>query len=52
MADEKGESVRRTAEMCNAPKSTLHDHVTGKVMFGARSGPDPYLSMEESLHVF
>jgi len=47
MAVEKGESVRRAAEMFNVPKSTLHDHVTGKVMFGARSGPDPYLSMEE-----
>lgn len=47
MAVEKGESVRRAAEKFNAPKSTLHDHVTIKVMFGARSGPDPYLSMEE-----
>ena len=47
IAVEKGEPVRRAAEMFNVPKSTLHDHITGKVMFGARSGPDPYLSLEE-----
>ena len=47
MAVEKGEPVRRAAEMFNVPKSTLHDHITGKVMFGARSGPDPYLTVEE-----
>ena len=47
MAVEKGEPVRRAAEMFNVPKSILHDHITGKVMFGARSGPDPYLTVEE-----
>ena len=26
MAVEKGEPVRRAAEMFNVPKSTLHDH--------------------------
>ena len=34
----------RTAEMYSIPKSTLHDHVTGKVMLGAKAGPTPYLT--------
>ena len=43
-AVEKGVSLRRTAEMYSIPKSTLHDHVTGKVMLGAKAGPTPYLT--------
>ena len=46
-AVEEGESIRRAAEMYSIPKSTLHDHVRGKVEFGARSGPDPYLTVAE-----
>lgn len=46
-AVEEGRSVRRAAEMYNIPKSTLHDHVRGRIAFGARSGPDPYLTVEE-----
>ena len=46
-AVDKGESVRRAAELYNVPRSTLHDRVSGKVMHGARSGPQPYLSIEE-----
>ena len=47
VAVEKGVSLRRAAEMYRVPKSTLYDHVTGKVAFGARSGPNPYLTTEE-----
>lgn len=44
---EKGLSIRTVAEMYGIPKSTLHDHVSGKVAYGAKSGPDPYLDLEE-----
>jgi hypothetical protein len=47
VAYEKGVSLRKAAEMYCIPKSTLHDHISGKVVFGARSGPKPYLTMEE-----
>lgn len=47
LAIERGNSLRQAAEMYQVPKSTLFDHVSGKVAFGARSGPDPYLTMEE-----
>ena len=33
--------------MYSIPKSTLHDHVSGKVRYGAKCGPDPYLDLEE-----
>ena len=46
-AVEQCESIRRAAEIFSIPKSTLHDRLTGKVLFGARSGPDPYLTCEE-----
>ena len=47
VAVEDGMSLRKAAEMFQVPKSTLYDRVTGKVKFGARSGPDPYLTNEE-----
>ena len=46
-AVERGVPLRRAAVLYNIPRSTLHDHVSGKVEFQARSGPDPYLSVEE-----
>jgi hypothetical protein len=33
--------------MYGVPKSTLHDHVSGKVLVGAKSGHDPYLTVED-----
>ena len=36
-----------TSRMYGIPKSTLRDYVTGKVQFGARPGPTPYLSHGE-----
>ena len=39
-AVQKGElSVRRAAEQYCVPKPTLHDHVSGRVLVGAISGP-------------
>lgn len=47
-AVELGEiSVRQAAEMYSVPRSTLHDRLTGKVQYGARPGPNPYLTREE-----
>ena len=46
-AVEKGESVLKAAEVYNAPCSTLHDRVSGKTAQDARSGPQPYLTLEE-----
>ena len=53
-ACEKGESVRRAAVMYGVPKSTLHDHMSGKVLVGAKPGRDPYLTVkvEEELASF
>lgn len=47
VAMENGISLRKASEMYRIPKSTLHDHFTGKVSFGARPGPDPYLTDAE-----
>ena len=49
-----GMSVRRAAEEYGIPRSTLHDYVTGRVVFGAKSGPKAYLtpSEEEELVTF
>lgn len=46
-AVEKGESVRKAAELYNVPRSTLHDRLSGKTAEDARSGLQPYLSPEE-----
>ena len=42
-----GYSVRRAAEEYQVPCSTLHDRVSGKVQFGAKSGPTRYLNDQE-----
>lgn len=44
---QSGKSVRCAAELYNVPKSTLQDRVSGRVAFGARSGPESYLSANE-----
>ena len=40
-------SVRRAAEVYSIPKSTLHDRISGKVVHGVCSGPEPYLTATE-----
>ena len=44
---DKGLSIRKVSDMYGIPRSTLHDHVSGKVAYGAKCGPDPYLDLEE-----
>lgn len=44
-----GMKIRHAAEEYGIPRFTLHDHYSGKVLPGSRSGPKPYLdSLEES----
>lgn len=38
-AVEKGTSIRRAAKMFGVPRSTLHNHVSGKVEQFAKQGP-------------
>ena len=47
-------SARRAAEEYGNLRSTLHDYVTGRMVFGAKSGPNAYLipSEEEQLITF
>ena len=40
-------SLRKAAELYGVPKSTLHDHATGKVKENTSSGPERYLSVYE-----
>ncbi len=45
---EKGTiSVRRAALLYGIPRSTLHDHFSGKTALYAKPGPEPYLSLKE-----
>ena len=41
--------VRRAADEYCVPRSTLQDHVSGKVPFGCKSGPRRYLNTVEEL---
>ena len=41
--EREGVSMRRAAEVYQIPRSTLHDHLTGKVEHGALPGPRRYL---------
>ena len=49
MEVQHGHSVRQAAEtyMYGVPKSTLQDRVSGRVPFGAKSGPPSYSLTEE-----
>ena len=42
-----GWTIQRAAEEFQVPKSTLYDRISGRVAFGARSGPKKYLSEKE-----
>ena len=46
-AVEEGLSLRKSAELYRVPKSTLYDCVMGRIKFGAKSGPDGYLTPVE-----
>ena len=45
--EKEEDSIRRAADKYGLPRSTLHDHVSGKVQYGAKPGRDPYLTAEE-----
>ena len=45
--EREGASLRQASEMFAIPRSTLHDHVSGRIEHGALPGPNPYLTKEE-----
>ena len=45
--EQQGITIRKAAEMYQIPRSTLHDHLTGKLEHGSLPGPKRYLTMEE-----
>ena len=47
-AVEDGGSVRGAARNHGVPYSTLKDRVSGRVEYGTRPGPKPYLNVEEN----
>lgn len=44
---QEGQLVRCEAELYHVPRSTLFDRVSGRVVFGVKSGLSKYLSDEE-----
>ena len=40
-------TLRQASEVFGVPKSTLHDRLTGKVLFGSHSGPSRLMSERE-----
>ena len=49
---EEGFSQRRAAEEFGIPRSTLGDHVRGRVLPGAKSGSPKYLSDDEEAELY
>ena len=45
--EQNGISLCHASEMYGVPRTTLHDHVTGRVEHGVLPGPKPYLSKEQ-----
>ena len=45
--EKKEMTLRKASRVYDISLSTLHDHISGKVRFGAKSGPTPYLTMPE-----
>ena len=35
-------TVLRASQLCNIPKTTLHDRISGKVLHGSKPGPKSY----------
>ena len=46
-AVEDGMLLHKASKIYQLPKTTLHDRVTGKVIYGAKSNPSSYLTSEE-----
>ena len=47
----EGFSVRQASEEFNVPRSTLGDRVSGRVIPGANSGPERYLTTAEEMEL-
>lgn len=45
--ESEGLSIHRAAQLYGVPKSTLYDHVSGRISSKAKPGPKPYLTMME-----
>ena len=45
--EKHGDSLRCTSEKYGIPRSTLHDHTSGKIEHGAKPGRGAYLTSEE-----
>ena len=45
--EDGGESIRLVSEKYGIPRSTLHDHISGRVEHGSKPGREPYLSPDE-----
>ena len=43
--EKQGESLRHASEKYGIPRSTLHDHISGKVEHGSKPGRGSYLSL-------
>ena len=47
----EGFSVRQASEAFSVPRSTLGDRVSGRVIPGANSGPEKYLTTTEEIEL-
>lgn len=47
MEVDKGQTIRKAAEMFGVPRSSLHDCVAGRIQHGSQAGRLPYLTPEE-----
>ena len=52
MIKENGSTIRQVAEEFGVKKSTLHDHLSGKVALGSHKGPPRLLSEEEEQELY
>ncbi len=48
----RGQSIRRAVIDYGVPKSTLGDGISGRVLDGSRSGPQPYLSDKDEKELY
>ena len=48
---EQGSSVTRASRNFGVPRSTLYDRVGGRVVYGVKPGPKPYLDDTEELEL-
>ena len=44
-------SANRAADLHGVPRSTLKDHLSGRVIHGTKPGPKPYLTVDEEAEI-